>query len=120
MPRKKKKSGPPEIPKPRKRRAPAYNSKQLTLHLRELAADVITYDDDGAAITRGEAMAQLLWKMALGYTETIKGKVGDPNTEVYHKPVSWALQLIFERMEGKAPLAIPEEKGRQTAAGRVK
>lgn len=115
MPRKKKKkSEPPKTPKPKKKRASAYNSKQLTQHLRELAAEIETIDDEGATITKGEALAKMLWKKALGYTE-----IGSEGVETFIKPASWAIQLIYERMEGKAPLAVPDGKDRQTAASKV-
>lgn len=114
MPKKKKKSGPPKYKGKMKKRAPTLNSKQLTLHLRELAAEIETIDDEGRTITRGEALARMLWKKALGYTE-----IGSDKVEIYVKPASWAIQLIYDRMEGKAPIAIPDDKGRLTTAGKV-
>lgn len=110
-------SKPPERPK-KKPRKPTFSSRQLTKHLRELAAEAYTFGDDDSLITRGEALADLLWKKALGYTE-IQKKDDGSKVEIYHKPESWAMQLIWDRMEGKAPIAIPDEKGRQTVATKV-
>lgn len=113
MPKQKKSSGPPSIPKKRKRAR--YSSRQLTIHLREMAAEVLTMDDEGNLLTRGEALAELLWKKALGH-ETVDEKTEEVT---YHKPEAWAISLIWERMEGKAPVAIPDDKGVLTAADRI-
>ena len=93
---------------------------QLTKHLRALAAEIETSDSDGNLITRAEQLALVVWKKALGWTDPAK-KQGDVilTKEVIHKPESWAIQLIYERIEGKAPQAIPDAKGRLTAAEKV-
>jgi len=92
-----------------------YNSKQLTLHLRQIAAESETMLDDGRVITKGEALAILLWRKALGFVDR------DPKTgeEVVHKPESWAINLIFDRVEGKVPLSVPDERQGLTASERV-
>jgi len=115
MPRKKKSGLPPIPKKPTKRKRARYSSRQLTLHLREMAAEVLTMDDEGNLLTRGEALAELLWKKALGH-ETIDEKTEEVT---YHKPEAWAISLIWERMEGKAPVAIPDDKGALKIAERV-
>lgn len=109
----KKKSGPPSLPKKKKRAR--YSSRQLTLHLREMAAEALTINDEGGLVTRGEALATLLWKKALGY-ESVNSETSEVT---YHKPEAWAIQLIWERMEGKAPVAIPDDKGVLKIADKV-
>lgn len=96
-----------------------YSSRQLTDHLRELAAEAETIvasgEDEGRVVTKGEALARLLWRKALGYSET------DPKTAEtkVHQPEAWAMQLIWDRMEGRAPQAITDEKAGLTAADKV-
>ena len=108
------------------KKPPAFKKKpgqgfgQLTRHLRALAAEYETSADDGTPITRAEMLAMVVWKKALGWTDPAK-KQGDVVLvkEVIHKPESWAIQLIYERIEGKAPQAVPDAKGRLTAAEKV-
>lgn len=96
-----------------------YSSKELTNHLREMAAEAHDMLDDGSMLTRGEALALLLWRKALGYTEKRVDDEGK-ETEVYHEPASWAIQLVYERMEGRTPQAITEDEQRIKAADRVR
>ena len=67
-------------------------------------------------VTRAELLALVLWKKALGWTEQNKIKDGP---ETVHKPESWAIQLIYERLEGRAPQAIPDAKGHLSEAERI-
>jgi len=101
-----------------KKKKPSYNNKELTRHLRELAAEAHDMDEGGRVITKGEAMGILLFKKALG------GKVRSIDdegreTEVELKPEAWAIQLIYDRMEGKTPQALPENADRVTAKDKV-
>jgi hypothetical protein len=70
-------------------------SLYITNHLRRLANQADTYTDaDGNLVTRSEGLAEQLWKFALGYKD---------EDDVIHKPATWAIQLIFDRLEGKNP-----------------
>lgn len=95
-----------------------YGTKDLSNHLRAMAAEAHDMTADGQVLTRGEALALLLWKKALGYTER---KVNDDGieVEVHHEPAAWAQQLIFDRLEGRTPTAIPEDETRVKAADTV-
>jgi hypothetical protein len=95
-----------------------YNTKELTNHLRELAAEAHDWTEAEGVLTKGEALARLLWRTALGWTEK---KVDDEGTEqvVTHAPAAWAIQLVYDRMEGKTPVAVEENEQRLTAAERV-
>lgn len=95
-----------------------YNSKQLTDHLRQLAAEAHDWSEDGA-ITKGEALARLLWQKALGSVEKQLDDEGKEK-EIVHKPESWAIQLVYERMEGRTPQALDEDPHKVTAADRVR
>ncbi len=111
---------PPAFKKPPSGRGSGRGLGQLTKHLSALAAEIETSDADGNLITRAEMLAMVVWKKALGWTDPAKTQ-GDVviTKEVIHKPESWAIQLIYERIEGKAPQAISDEKGRLTAAEKV-
>lgn len=100
-------------------RPAAYNSKQITQHLREMAAVAHEMLEDGTVMTRGEALALLLWKKALGYTERKVDDEGDV-TVTEHNPASWAIQMVYERMEGKTPLAMTEDDTKVKASAKVR
>ena len=97
------------------------NTKSITRHLRTLAAEVNTehFGSDGGILTNEEAAARLLWKKALGYTETIRNEEGNQK-EVKHKPEAWALQYVMERLEGKIAHAQSEDTNRVRAADKVR
>ena len=93
----------------------------MTKFLRALAEEVETSLRDESSgefrlITRAEMLALVLWKKALGWIEPNKIKDGP---EIVHKPESWAIQLIYERLEGRAPQAVPDAKGHLTAADKI-
>jgi len=85
-------------------------SRQLTQHIRDLANEAETMLDDGTVLTKAELMARLIWKSALGWA--------DENGEV-HPPATWAITLIYDRMEGKVPQAIVDETATPSAAEKV-
>jgi hypothetical protein len=91
----------------------------LTNHLRQLAAEVVEVLPDGTQVTRNEKLAELIWKQALGFAEEIKDEWGNTKT-VTHKPVSWAQQYLYERIDGKAPIAAPESQSGVRASDRVR
>lgn len=94
------------------------HGKELTRHLRDLAAEAETLADSGDVVTKAEALARLLWRKALGYKETIRNREGTL-VETDHLPESWAIQLIYERIEGKAVPTTTEDAGKVTAAEKV-
>jgi hypothetical protein len=100
---------------------PRYSSKELTKHLRALAMEAESLADSGETITKAEALSRLLWKKALGYTAMEMRGEADKRvmTEVYHPPESWAIQMIYERLEGKVPQSAVDDAGKTTAAERV-
>ena len=103
------------MPKPRK---PKYDTRALTDKLRELAAEVHNMDPDGTMVTRGEALATLLFNKALGYKERIIDDDGD-EAEIVHPPEAWAINLVYDRLEGKTPVAIQEDTGKIKAKDKV-
>lgn len=95
-----------------------YNSREVTKHLRQLAAEAHDWTEDGV-ITKGEALAMLLWKRALGWEEE-KTNAEGISVVVKHEPAAWAIQLVYDRMEGKTPQAITEDETKVRAADRVR
>lgn len=96
---------------------PKYSGKELTKHLRTLAMEAEGINPSGDTETKAEALARLLWKKALGYSE-VRQTEGGPR-EVSCPPEAWAIQLVYERLEGKVAQSSPEEAGKITAAERV-
>lgn len=98
---------------------PRIGGKTLTLELRKLGAEVHTILDDGTQVTKDEALAEFMWKKALGYTEKFKDDDGNNRIRV-HEPAAWAMQYIWERREGKSPAALPDEGGGMKASAKVR
>lgn len=96
---------------------PRYTQRELTKHLRSLAMEAEGMSDAGDIITRAEALARALWKKALGF-KAMEMREGGMR-EVDHAPEAWAIQLIYERLEGKVANAAPEEGGKIAAVDRV-
>lgn len=104
-----------------------YDNRALTRKLRELAATVhdTRMNDDGEVeyLSKGEALAEELFKSALGWFEEVivEGDVpGQVITKkVWHKPEAWAKQFIWDRLEGKSPTALPDDKGGMTVKDKV-
>lgn len=100
----------------RRKQQPTKNIKTptgpiLTQLLKAQALDVEDADvKTGDVITKGQALATLVWKMALGYW--IKDP-DDPDKKVYIKSDFRAVALLFDRMEGKIATAVPADN-RQT------
>lgn len=85
--------------------------KKLSEELAKLAKEAHTITDDGTVVTREQALADLIWKQALGWKEKVRDEEGNLK-EVSHPPVAWAQQYVYERCDGKAPMAeIDQVKG---------
>lgn len=100
-------------------RDPLLSSKALTNELRKLAAENLTILNDGTPITRAQKLADLIWNLAVGWTETVVDNNGS-RKEVVHPPVPWAMKFAFERLEGRSAEAQVEESERITAADMVR
>src|SRR5690348_11146241 len=99
--------------------ARALGGKALTSELRKLASQVHDVLPDGTQVTREEMLAELIWKQALGWSETTQDEEGN-DKKIVHKPVAWAQQYIFERLEGKAIPVQPDNEGGIKAADKVR
>jgi hypothetical protein len=106
------------------------DNRALTTKLREMAAEVhdveIVDEETGEiqVITRIESLATKLWNRALGWIEEVveedddvPGKVRE--RKIVHKPEQWAMQLLYDRLEGRVPQALPDDGPGITAADKV-
>lgn len=79
------------------------DSKLITQHLETLASQVVdtSLNPDGtvSAFTRSEKLAEVIWQRALGWTE----ELANGETK-YHKPETWAIAHILERLEGRVKI----------------
>jgi hypothetical protein len=81
-------------------------------------------DDDGVdrIATKAEALGYQMWRDALGWTEKIpvyKDGVQIGIDEIVHSPDKNMKELIFNRIEGRAPLAVQEGDEKITATEKV-
>jgi hypothetical protein len=84
----------------------------LSKYLRMLALDIETTNADGDLITKAEALAALVWKHALGFEDV---DPDNPDRKLLVKPAVWAVTLLYDRIEGKVPLAVVEDQGKSLA-----
>ncbi len=98
-----KKDGPPPPPKPNKKPTTLLGDKQragrlLSSHLRKIAQEATEVNSEGGMITKSEALARLMFKMALGYTV----KDVKTNVEITYAPDKGMISLLWDRIEGRA------------------
>ena len=99
---------------------------QLLSHfLRQIAEESTELIKDGSEdrmATKAEALARQMWKDALGYKEiepVYRGGELMGNKEVTHHPNRAMMELVFNRIEGRAPFAIQEGDEKITVTERV-
>lgn len=79
----------------------------------ELVKDPKTGEDRIA--TKAEALARMIWRDALGWTERdTKNEI-----DIVHLPNQNRIATVFNRIEGKAPVAGEDTADKLTAADRV-
>jgi len=88
--------------------------KLLSKFIKEIASE--EYDDpiikakgeEAVMVTKAEAIARHIWNVALGFVEEVdvykEGKKIGVEL-VVHRPDKWAINLIWDRMEGRAGAA---------------
>lgn len=96
---------PPPIPGPKKKKSLLGDKRRagllLSSSLRTIAQEATEFikDPEGdRMVTKAEALARLMWKMALGWTEK---NIGTGIVTV-HAPDRGMMSLIFDRVEGRA------------------
>lgn len=81
---------------------------EITRHLKRLRDQIHSQlSADGEAVTRGEALAELLWKEALGWEEHRVSEDGNVSV-ILHPPQKWAMEAIVNRLEGRDPVQPPD------------
>ncbi|KKN69817.1 hypothetical protein LCGC14_0437630 [marine sediment metagenome] len=84
--------------------------KLLSKFIREIASE--EYDDpiikargeEAVMVTKAEAIARHIWNVALGYVEEVDIHKDGVKTGVKletHRPDKWAINIIWDRMEGR-------------------
>jgi hypothetical protein len=91
-----------------KRKLKAPTGAILSKYLRALALEVETVNADGDPVVKAEALAELVWKYALGFDK----KEPDSDKTTYIPPATWAIEILYNRIEGKIPVAVVEDQGR--------
>ena len=83
----------------------------LSKHLRVLAAEACIAAPNGTILTRAERLAELIWQNALGWNEW------DAKTKksIEHEPKQWAMEMLYDRLEGRVPQAMEQVKGGSVA-----
>lgn len=94
----------------------------LTRFIRQIAEEQTEFvkDDDGEdrMVSKAEAMARQMWQIALGWTE-VRATVAEAPIEVVHAPDPKMMQLLLDRMEGRAATATEDETFRPSTAKKV-
>jgi len=96
-----------------------FGGKKLTALLREIALEAHDWSEEHGAITKGEALARLLFRRALGWEEVKISDEGERST-IKHPSEFAAMSLIYDRLEGKTPMALPEADQRVKTLQKVR
>jgi hypothetical protein len=100
------------------------SESKLSYHLAKVGEEMETVLDDGTPVTKEEALARLLYKKALGWTEkrVVEDDYGNKSTvEDYHPPENWAVQAIWDRREGRpTPSQSDADKKGMSASEKVR
>lgn len=96
--------------------------KLLSSFIRQIAeeeTEMVKDPDSGEdrMATKAEKLARDVWRDALGYTETKIEK--DMPVDYIHPPSKVARAMLFDRIEGRAPLVVGEGDEKITVAERV-
>jgi hypothetical protein len=114
----------------KKRKSKATANRLLTKYLDQVSKEETElFDDPDSGVrmaSKAEAMARLMFKMALGYKEVVENdvivqgkKTGVVETDITHKPDKGMIALIYDRLEGRATTAEDATKRKSTIADKV-
>jgi hypothetical protein len=70
--------------------------------------ECLIIDGEDRMVTKAEALARLVWRMALGYKETVADSKGVK--EVVHLPDKGMIEVVFDRIEGKAAAIVDDTR----------
>ena len=77
-------------------------TKRLNELLKTIGDQQYSIDDEGKPLTRFEKLAQMIWDMALGDFKFMDDK---KSIEVKYAPDKSFITMIYDRMEGRIPMA---------------
>lgn len=90
--------------------------------IRDIAEEMTEFvkDSDGELrmASKAEALARMVWKRGLGYTEMREDSNGK-EVEIIHPPDKAYVGILFDRMEGRVPQSLTEGEEKLTAAEKV-
>lgn len=102
----------------KKKASRAKANRLVSKYLTEMAGiqDAFLKDSNGEdrMCTRAEALGNIIWKNALGYSE-----VGDSGVTINHGPSLSYMKILLERMEGKVQ-DVSATQSKKSIADRVK
>ncbi len=89
----------------------------LSNHLRKIAQEETEFikgtSDNDRMITKAEALARLMFKLALGWEEEIENVKTGVKIIKMHNPSAGMIALIWDRIEGRSvPLTSGDKQGR--------
>ena len=94
----------------------------LSKWLRQIAEEptelIKNEDNEFETVTKAEAVARLIWKKALGWVEEETDDKGIV-TKIYHAPDRAMISMIFDRIEGRAPVSTDVGKKKRAIADKV-
>jgi len=94
----------------------------LSKWLRQIAEEETEFvkDDNGEdrMVTKAEAIARLMWKIALGYTVEERNDDGTI-TKTHYAPNRAMMNLLLDRIEGRAPVSTEMGKKKQSVADKI-
>lgn len=97
--------------------------KLLSKFIRQIAEEetelIKGEDGEDRMATKAEALAHIVWQKALGYKEVKMPGDGGPPVEIEHASDQKMIQLLWDRMEGRAPTAGEDTSQRPTTAQKV-
>jgi hypothetical protein len=114
----------PPLPLPSLNAEKGKATKLLTAKIKEILSEqteVEEIDGQPIMVTKSEKLARLMVKMALGYTENVT-RISEGKTvidTVVHQPHCVMIGLLYDRIEGKIPMAKEEETVTRTLSDRV-
>ncbi|MCP4598519.1 hypothetical protein [Neptuniibacter sp.] len=98
----------------------------LSKYIKEIAdeeTEFIKDDERGDRMaTKAEALARTIWKLALGFDETVtkfKKDGTEITTRLPHAPNSTYIGIILDRTEGRAPLLVDGKDGKLNIPDRI-
>lgn len=96
---------------------------KLTRFLRQIADEKTECHDldpktgQGRLMSKAEALARIIWKLALGYDETVKTE--DALVVKHHKPDPKFVDIVYDRLEGKVAANNDGTTKKQPLSGKV-